>query len=164
MRRPHILTNFNKKVRGSDRRPPDQKARCAAPTDPLGHPLARPSAPITRGFRLPSSSAGGLQQDCRPSARISPNRPQEKVWRRRFRRLTVRLAVSCSTWLHIDLVVPYNGDAPTTPILHRLAEHSVDCCQLRHCVCSWNCPAIALARPFGPCSRSCFADYTDQIL
>ena len=153
---------------------PRPEMRCAAPTDQLGHPLARPSAPITRGFRLPSSSAGGLQQDCRPSARISPLRPQEKVWRRRIRRLTVRLAVSCSasqksssrcsTWLHIDLVVPYNADAPPTPILHSLAEHSIDCCQLRHCVCSWKCPAIALARPFGPCSRSCFADYTDQVL
>ena len=52
MRRPHILTNFNKKIRSSDRRPPTRNAMCC--TDGPARPSAR-SAIRSYYPRLPTA-------------------------------------------------------------------------------------------------------------
>ena len=110
----------------------------AAPS--LGHPLAPPVVPA-----LPLRPPREQQQPMRihpcqndRRARAAWSSPPLHVERSAFVHSCSAMQKSSprgTTWMYIDLVVLCNGDAPPTPIMQRFAEHSVDCCQLRQCVC-----------------------------
>ena len=141
----HIITEIGRLKRADQTRDGPTGARQKRFSAWGSRSEPRPSARSARCSRAASSTPGEQQQPMRihpcqngRRARAAWSSPPLHVERSAFVHSCSAMQKSsprCTTWMYIDLVVLCNGDAPPTPIMQRLAEHSVDCCQLRQCVC-----------------------------